>query len=229
MASSSCTVSASAAAVTSVRTAAAASNGPGAPQSELRVGHLGRDRKTADFAALSLLETVLGGSFTSRLNQNLREKHGYTYGARARFDLLRGTGPFTASAAVRTDATAAALAETVGELTAMRRPLSADEVKKGRSLVLQSVVEAFSDGREATSYLADLTQHGLPLDFWSKLPAAMTALDLPSLTSAAARLFFPDRLTIVVVGDRKAIDASLHALPFAKTIEYRDVDGNLVK
>ncbi|HEX4457131.1 MAG TPA: pitrilysin family protein [Polyangia bacterium] len=202
---------------------------PGAPQSELRVGYIGRDRKTPDFAPILLLETVLGGSFTSRLNQNLREKHGYTYGARAHFQLDRAPGPFVASAAVRTDVTAESVKETVGELARMRTPLSPDEVVKGRSLVLSAIVDAFADGQETTNFLAELTTHDLPLDTWSRVPAELEKLDVPSLGQAAMRLFHPEQLVILVVGDRKAIDAPLRKLPFVKAIEYRDVQGRVVK
>ena len=202
---------------------------PDAPQSQVRVGHLGRERKTADFPALTLLETVLGGSFTSRLNQNLREKHGYVYHANAHFDLRRATGTFAARAGVRTDATAPALKETVAEISGMRAPMPQAELDKGRSLVLQAVVEAFGDGNQTAEYLADLVTNDLPLDYWTRLPAALAALDLPTLTRAAAQLFFPDRLTVVVVGDRKTIEPSLRALPFVKSIELRGVDGKLLK
>ncbi len=202
---------------------------PGAPQSELRVGYVGRDRKTPDFAPILLLETVLGGSFTSRLNQNLREKHGYTYGARAHFDLRRAAGPFTASAAVRTDVTAESVKETVGELQRMRTPLTPGEVVKGRSLVLSAIVEAFADNGQTANYLDELTTHDLPVDAWSHVPAQLEKLDVPSLGQAAARLFHPEQLIILVVGDRKAIDAPLRKLPFVKSIEYRDVQGRVVK
>src|SRR5262249_18363101 len=150
---------------------------PGASQSEIRVGHLGARRATPDFAALTLLETVLGGSFTSRLNLNLREKHGYSYGARAQFDMRTATGPFLAAASVATDATAAPRAETVAEIAGIRAPLSPDELQKGRAIVMHTIVEAFSDGSEAATYFADLVAHRLPLDSWSKLPAELAALD----------------------------------------------------
>lgn len=192
---------------------------PGAPQSQLRVGHLGAARGTPDFAALSVLETVLGGSFTSRLNLNLREKHGYTYGARASFDFRAVTGPFVAAAGVRTDATAAALKEMVAEIAGMRTPLSADELQKGRRLVMNTIVEAFGDGNEATAYVADLVAHRLPLDAWSLLPAQLAALDVAAAGRAAARYLRPDDLTILVVGDRKAIEPSLRLLPFVKSLE----------
>ncbi|HXU74701.1 MAG TPA: pitrilysin family protein [Polyangia bacterium] len=192
---------------------------PGATQSEIRVGNLGFARSTPDFAALTLLETVLGGSFTSRLNLNLREKHGYTYGARAQFDLRSVAGPFVAAAGVRTDATAAALKETVAEIAGMRAPLSPAELQKGRALVMHSIVEAFADGNETANYLADLAAHHLPLDDWSKLPAALAALDVAATTRVAGYAFRPDALTIVVVGDRKLVEPSLRQLPFVKSLE----------
>ena len=193
---------------------------PGAPQSQIRVGHLGVARATPDFAALSLLETVLGGSFTSRLNLNLREKHGYTYGARANFDLRTAAGPFVASAGVRTDATAPALKEMIAEIDGILLPLRPGELDKGRRLVLNSVVEAFGDGTETAEWLADLVAHRLSLDTWATLPQKLAGLDLPVITRAAARLFHPDRLTILIVGDRQAIEPDLRRLPFVKTIEY---------
>ncbi len=201
---------------------------PGAPQSQVRVGHLGRAQRSPDFAAMSVLEMVLGGSFTSRLNQNLREKHGYVYHAYAHFDLRDVAGPFACMYGVRTDATAAALEETVAELVGIRAPLAPAELDKGRALALQAVVEAFSDGSQTAEEVADLFAHGLPLDFWTKLPAAMAALDVPALTKVADKLFSPDALTIVVVGDRKAIEPELKKLPFVKTIEARDAEGRLL-
>jgi zinc protease len=120
---------------------------------------------------------------------------------------------------VRTDVTAAALKETVAEIAGMRAPLTADELTKGRLLVMHSVVEAFGDGNEATAYLADLVAHRLSLDAWSRLPAELAALDLGATTRAAARYLRPDELTIVVVGDRRAIEPALRLLPFVKTIE----------
>ena len=193
---------------------------PGAPQSQIRVGHLGAARGTPDFAALTLLETVLGGSFTSRLNLNLREKHGYTYGARASFEWHTATGPFFASAGVRTDVTGAAIKETVAEIAGMRAPLSAEELTKGRLLVLHTIVEAFADGNETAGYFADLIAHRIALDAWSKLPAQLAALDLAATTRAAERYLRPDDLTIVVVGDRKAVEPQLRTLPFVKEIEF---------
>ncbi len=202
---------------------------PGAPQSEVRVGHLGVARATPDFAAIKLLEMVLGGSFTSRLVQNLREKHGYTYGIGARFLMLRAPGSFVVRSAVRTDVTAPALAEIVGELRRIRAPIAKAEAAKGRALVENNLVEAYSDDARAANAISELALANLPLDAWSKLPAELQHASPRATSAAAARHFFPDDLTIVIVGDRKAIEPSLRALPFVKSIELADSDGNAIK
>ncbi|MCU1282885.1 MAG: putative family peptidase, partial [bacterium] len=154
-----------------------------------------------------------------------REKHGYTYGARAGFELRTVAGPFVASAGVRTDVTAAALKETIAEIAGMRAPIAAGEMTKGVAIVMHTIVEAFADGNETTAYLADLVAHRLSLDAWSKLPAELARLDVAAVTRTAARLFQPEGLTIVIVGDRKAIEPALRLLPFVKAIELRDAEG----
>jgi zinc protease len=201
---------------------------PGAPQSELRVGFLGRARDTPDYPALQLLRMVLGGSFTSRLNQNLRERHGYSYGAQVHFEYWRAPGAIRVQAAVRTDATAAALTETLRELAAMRGPFGGDELHKGKSLLEAAVVEAFSDDEQSCGWLADLVTHGLPLDSWSRLLPTLAALDTAAVTSVAQALFTARPLTIVVVGDRKQVERSLRSLPGGFVVEHRDVDGKLL-
>jgi zinc protease len=201
---------------------------PGAPQTELRVGHVGIARASADFPAMYLLETVLGGSFTSRLNENLREKHGYTYGVRAHFFTDEAPGPFEVRTAVRTDVTAPAVQEIAAELRGMHAPIAADEASKGRALVRNALVDGFTGGSEAAGLLADLQLHGLPLDGWSRLPAALDALTAPLLARAAGRLFHPDALVIVAVGDAKKIEAALRRLPFVRAVEHRDADGKLL-
>jgi predicted Zn-dependent peptidase len=128
-------------------------------------------------------------------------------------------GPFVAAAGVRTDATGAALKETVAEIAGMRAPLPRDELDKGRALVMHTIVEAFGDGNETAAYLADLVVHRLSLDSWSRLPADLAMLEPTGLARVAASAFRPDELTIVVVGDRKVVEPALRALPFVKSVE----------
>jgi zinc protease len=202
---------------------------PAAPQSEVRVGHLGLSFQTPEVAAGVLLDMLLGGSFTSRLMQNLREKHGYTYGAHSIFHLWRSGGPFEIASAVRTDVTGAALTEIVAELKGMLPELAAADVKKGRSLVEATIIEHYGDGQGTLLELQPLLMHAAPLDFWGQFPAALHALDPVSLARAAARLFHPEALTIVVVGDRKRVEPQLRALPFVKSIELRGPEGEPLK
>jgi predicted Zn-dependent peptidase len=111
----------------------------------------------------------------------------------------------------------------------MHAPMLAGELDKGRALAEQATIEAFSDGNVTAQELADLLTHGVPLDFWSKLPASLASLTVPSLTKIAQRLFLPpDQLTIVVVGDRKTVEPPLRLLPFVKSIEFRDAEGRVL-
>ena len=107
---------------------------PGAAQSQIRIGWVGVPRSTPDYYALDVLNTMLGGSFTSRLNQNLREEHGYAYGASSGFDMRLSAGPFMASAGVQSDKTTESLQEFFKELTAIRQPVPADELTRVEEL-----------------------------------------------------------------------------------------------
>ncbi len=198
---------------------------PGAPQSELRVGQVGIATGSPDFAAAAILEMVLGGSFTSRLVQNLREKHGYTYVVKAEFKTGRAAGPLVITSAVRTDATADSVREILAELDGMRAPLTGAEIDKSRALVEQKIVDALSTGPTAALVFGELALDAAPLDFWSRMPARLAALDTAALTAAWSRLFARDRLTIVIVGDRKKIEPALRKLPEAKSLEI--LDGKL--
>ena len=105
---------------------------PGAAQSSFRIGSIGVPRSTSDYFALNVMNTILGGSFTSRLNQNLRETHGYTYGAGSRFDMRQSAGPFTASAEVVAAKTDSGLVEFMKELNAIRDTVPSDELMKAK-------------------------------------------------------------------------------------------------
>jgi predicted Zn-dependent peptidase len=175
----------------------------GAPQSEVRIGTLGASWSSPDVAALTLLETVLGGSFTSRLNQNLREKHGWTYGVRAEFRLLRAPGPFAAWAAIRADATADAIREFRAELAAVRAPIPPAELAKAKALVRHRIVEIFGEGNASAATLAELAINDQPLDYYTRFPTLLDAVQPDALAQVAARAI-PSDLTLVVVGDPKS-------------------------
>jgi zinc protease len=194
---------------------------PGAPQSELRLGHTGPPRATPDFPALCVLEMVLGGSFTSRLNQDLRERLGYTYDIGAHFALLRAGGRLTVTSAVRTDVTAEAIAEIRRQLEAVRRTISEDELRKAAALVESGIVDSFGDGAQAALLFAELALGAVPLDRYNRLPGELGRLDLSGVQAVGERLILPDDLVIVVVGDRRKIERGLRALPGLPELEPR--------
>ncbi|HYM26498.1 MAG TPA: pitrilysin family protein, partial [Vicinamibacterales bacterium] len=140
---------------------------PGAPQSQIRIGWIGVARSTPDYFPLTVANTVLGGSFTSRLNMNLREKHGYAYGASSQFDLRAFAGPFVAGAGVQTDKTAEALKEFFNELSAIRDPVPADELERAKNYVSLRYPGGFETIGEISRQLENALVYNLPDDYFS--------------------------------------------------------------
>jgi zinc protease len=198
---------------------------PDAPQSEIRIGHLAPPRSTPDFPALMMLETILGGSFTSRLVQNLRETHGYTYEISAHFALHRGPGRLEIATAVETDVTGPAISEILKELESISHGAGEAEMRKARALVDHSLVETIAEGHETALAFADLFLDALPFARFAELPHDLDRQDVPALAAAAARLFHPSEALVVVVGDRKRIEGALRELPIGKTLEVRNAAG----
>lgn len=183
---------------------------PAAPQSVVRMVAAGADRFSPDRPGLSMLNAVLGGSFTSRLNFNLREKHGFTYGAASSFAFMRHAGSFAARAAVFVDVTAAAVREMLAELAGMReRPITTEEHAKARATLLMRVAEGLSSAGGMASTFAELGLYGLPLDEPARFVAALEATTADDLRALAARYIDPDAASIVIVGDRAAIEPGL--------------------
>jgi zinc protease len=177
-----------------------------APQSELRVGHVGLPRNHADFFSTLVMNAILGGLFGSRINLNLREVHGYTYGASSYFDWRRGPGPFVISTAVESQVTSPALGEIVSEVEKIRRePVSVEEL----SLAKQYLEGVFPIRYETTSAiasaLASLAIYNLPVDYYDTYRNNIHRVT-DSMVLEAARLHLqPDRLQTVIVGDADMI------------------------
>ena len=145
---------------------------PGAAQSQIRIGWVGVPRSTPDFFALRVLNTILGGSFTSRLNQNLREEHGYAYGAASTFDMRAAAGPFYASAGVQTDKTAEALTEFFKELEAIRKPIPPEEIEKAKNFVALLLPRNFETTERVAGSLTQMFIYNLPRRLLRDLHAA---------------------------------------------------------
>ena len=185
---------------------------PDAAQSQIRIGWVGVSRSTPDYAVLEVLNTVLGGSFTSRLNQNLREKNGYAYGASSGFDMRLSAGPFLASAGVQTDKTADALKEFFNELNGIPTPVPPDELAKARNYVALGFPGEFETTGDMARKLEELVIYNLPDTTFSNFVPAVTAVTAADLQRAAARFIQPERMAVVVVGDLKVIEGPIRAL-----------------
>ena len=186
---------------------------PGAPQSQIRIGWIGVPRSTPDYFPLQVMNTILGGSFTSRLNMNLREKHGYTYGASSAFDMRAAAGPFFAAAGVQTDKTAEALKEFFNELNgdpASRcRPTSCARAKNYVALRFPSAFETTGD---ISRRLEDVLVYRLPDDYFAKYVQNIQAVTAADVQRVAQKYIQPDKFAVVVVGDLKTIETGIRAL-----------------
>lgn len=185
---------------------------PGAPQSQIRIGWVGVARSTADYAGLQVLNTILGGSFTSRLNQNLREDKGYSYGASSAFDMRMSAGPFLAASGVQSDKTGPAIQEFFNELTDISKPIPAEELTKAKNYVALGFPGEFETTGDLARKLEDLVVYGLPEDTYAKFVGAVTSVTAADLQKLAARYIQPDKMAVVVVGDRSQIEGPIRQL-----------------
>lgn len=185
---------------------------PGAAQSQIRIGWVGVPRSTSEYATLEVLNTILGGSFTSRLNQNLRERNGYTYGAASIFDMRTSAGPFFATAGVQTDKTAEALKEFFVELDGIANPVPDEELDKARNYVALGFPSEFETTRNLSQKLEELIVYNLPEDAYRSFVGAVQRVTAADVQKAAARYIQPDKMAVVVVGDRKVIEPGIAAL-----------------
>jgi predicted Zn-dependent peptidase len=185
---------------------------PGAPQSQIRIGGIGVPRATADYFPLQVLNTILGGSFTSRLNNNLREVHGYSYGAGSGFDMRLGPGPFFATAGVQTDKTAEALTEFFKELDAILKPVPPDELARAKNYVALRFPGTFETTGDMSRRLGEMILFRLPDDYFSKYVQNIQAVTAADVQRVATKYIQPSRFAVVVVGDRKTIEPGIRAL-----------------
>lgn len=198
---------------------------PGAAQSVIRIGHPGVARGTPDYYPLRVLNTILGGAFTSRLNMNLRETRGYTYGARSTFDMQRLAGPFAAYASVATAKTDSALIEFFKELRAIRdEPVPEHELEKAKSYLALGLPGEFEATADAAGQFAELLANDRPLDEYAHFMERIGRVTAADVQRVARAAIDPDRFAVIVVGDRAAIEAGIRALGEGPVV-YRDLWG----
>jgi zinc protease len=176
---------------------------PGAPQSELRIGHVAVSRETPDYHALVAANMVLGGQFVSRVNMNLRGEKGITYGVRTAFEFRRAPGPFVLNVSVDKAATALAISESIKEISDIRevRPVSSAELEVGVAALTRGYAKNFETCDQLARAVAQLALFNLPEDFYSEFVPRIEALSPDEVTEAAARHLDPSRLTTLIVGD----------------------------
>jgi zinc protease len=183
---------------------------PGAPQSEVRIGHVGLARDIPDFHALTLMNTILGGLFNSRLNRLLREERGYTYGVHSGFDLRRAAGPFAVRCAVETDVTAPAVADTMAELRRIRDDLvDEEEIVTARDYLVGVFPLRFETSAQVAAALGGLVVYGLPDDELDRYRPAISAVTRDQIHAAATTHLDPDHAVVTIVGDAERIAGPL--------------------
>lgn len=185
----------------------------GAPQSELRAGHVGLPRNHPDFFPTLVMNAVLGGLFGSRINLNLREAHGYTYGASSFYDWRRGPGPFVVSTAVQSEVTALALREILLEIDRIRSErISEEELSLARDYLDGVFPIRYETTAAIASALATLVIYDLPADYYDSYRKNVRGVSADAVLQAAKSHLHPDELQTIVVGDARVIRASVSDL-----------------
>lgn len=200
---------------------------PGAPQTQLRIATIGVPRSTPDYEAIEVMNNILGGLFSSRININLRERHGYTYGAWSQFVYRRSAGPFLIGGGIRTDVTAPAIAEVFKEVQrVLAEPISAEELALSKDSLVRSLPGLFEESPSAAATFANLFVYDLGLDYYAKFPGRVNAIDVAAVQQAAKKHLSADKLIVITVGDRVKIEPELRKLNLG-AIELREPDGRV--
>jgi zinc protease len=197
-------------------------------QSQVRTAAIGAARSTPDFPRTQVLNEIVGGLFSSRINMNLREEHGYTYGAFSQFVYRRQPGPFVIGSGIRTDVTAPAVSEIMKELKKLvDKGITQPELELGRDSIVRSLPADFETSARTAGALSNIYVYGLGTQYYARLPAAMQTVNTESVLGAARKYLAPARMVLVVVGDRATIEPELRKLNLG-AIEVRDADGKLI-
>ncbi len=202
---------------------------PGSPQTQVRVATVGVARSNPDYVPVRVMNALLGGLFSSRINLNLREAHGYTYGASSQFTYWRNPGPFAVSSGVRTDVTAPAVHEMFAELKRMADTRATnEELTLAKDAIAQSLPGSFETSDRTVANLSSLFTYGLPLNYYSNLAEQISVVDPQAVQDVAKKYLVPGKFVVIAVGDRAKVGQALEA-EVGSPAEIRDVEGMLVK
>lgn len=186
---------------------------PGAVQSEIRIGHIGVPRNTPDYFPITVMNTILGGAFSSRLNLNLREKHGFTYGVRSSFVMRRRPGPFLVSTAVQTEVTGRAVQEILAEIGGMRdSEVRSEELSDARQYVAGTFPLPLQTTEGIAARLSELFIYDLPDSYLEEFAERTIAVEAEDVLRVARQYLHPDCATILVLGDAAAVTKQLASI-----------------
>ena len=192
---------------------------PGAVQSELRVGHVGVERGAPDFFAVTVMNSILGGTFSSRLNMNLRERLGYTYGASTTFAARRRPGPFSMSTAVQTEVTAHAVSEVLRDLRGMQEAeVTAAELDDARNYLAGVFPLGLQTTDGVSGKLSTIATYGLPDDYYQHYRERLLAVTADDVLAAARARLWPDRAAVVISCDAEKVRPELEALELGPVV-----------
>src|SRR5262245_6763646 len=176
---------------------------------------------------MQVMNLALGGLFASRINMNLREEHGYTYGANSQFVFRRSAGPFIVASGVRTDVTAPAISEIFKEIRRLRdTAMTAEELPRAKDSPIPPLPSDFQTSGDDTASTANLYLFDLGLDYFSKYPARLSGVTGEQAKAVADKYLVPDKLIVVAVGDRAKIRGDLDKLKLG-AVETRNADATL--
>jgi zinc protease len=201
---------------------------PGAAQSVLAIGQVGQPRSTPDYFTLTLMNEILGGQFSSRINLNLREDKGYSYGASSHFAFRIGPGPFEAGGSVHTEVTREALVELIKELTDITgaRPISDDELAFAKEQIVRGFPSRFETTSGVAGTLVELALFQLPDDYFAGYTGKVDAVTTADVNRVARKYLDPGHFSVLIVGDRAKVEPALRTLPYARVINALDLEGN---
>ena len=193
---------------------------PRAPQSELRIGQVSVARDTPDYHPLVVANTILGGQFVSRINLNLREDKGLTYGARTAFEFRRRSGPFVLQVSVQTSGTATAIAESLDEIAGIRgsRPATPAELALGIAALTRGYARSFETGEQIGRAALQLALYDLPDDYFEQFVPRIERVTAEDVSRVMTRHLDPARLVTLVVGDLDVIGPDLGALGLGEPV-----------
>ncbi len=203
---------------------------PGAPQSVIVAGHYGIRRNSPDYFNVSVMNTLLGGKFTSRLNMNLREDKGYTYGASSMFWYYQGLGPFLAYTQVHTQFTKESLTEMVREFRGIggANPVRIEELEETKRYMTLRYPREFETISQIGSKLNELVTYDLPKDYFMHYTASIQGVSAQDVETAGKKQIDPDRMLVVIMGDAEKIKPGIEELHIGE-IRYLDPEGNPVQ